>query len=100
MPPRTTKRKDNNKFKSKKQPELTENRTVWKPDNQGVKEETLTQTGRRGGDRQPGGEDARWCLADWAVPYLCADKRGGMTGEGDRPHNAGFQHKEIKPQSL
>ena len=41
-------------FKNKKQPELTENQTVWKSDNQGDKEETFTKTGRRGGDRQPG----------------------------------------------
>ena len=33
-----------------------ENQTVWKSDNQGVKEETFIQTGRRGGDRQPGAE--------------------------------------------
>ena len=30
---------------------------MWKSDNQGDKEETLTQTSRRGGDGQPGGED-------------------------------------------
>ena len=41
-------------FKNKKQPELTENRTVWKSDYQGDKEETLIQTSRRGGDGQPG----------------------------------------------
>ena len=40
-------KKDNNKFKNKKQPELPENHTVWKSDNQGVKEETFIQTGRR-----------------------------------------------------
>ena len=51
--------KDNNKFKNKKQPELIENRTVWKSNNQGDKEETLTQTGRRGGDWQSGGEDSQ-----------------------------------------
>ena len=71
-------KKDNNKFKNKKQPELTENRTVWKSDNQGVKEETFIQTGRRGGDRQQGREDswqgcgwvpARWRLAQWVVPH-------------------------------
>ena len=28
-------------FKNKKQPELTENQTVWKSNNQGVKEETF-----------------------------------------------------------
>ena len=44
--------KDNNKFKNKKQPELTENQTVRKPNNQGDKEETFIQTGRRGGDGQ------------------------------------------------
>ena len=49
-------KKDNNKFINKKQPELTENRTVWKSDNQGVKEETFIQTGRRGRDKQPGKE--------------------------------------------
>ena len=43
-------------LKNKKQPELTENRTVWKSDNQRDKEETFIQTGRRGGDGQPGGE--------------------------------------------
>ena len=37
--------------------ELTENRTVWKSDNQGVKEETF-QTSRRGGTGSRGGEDA------------------------------------------
>ena len=34
-------KKDNNKFKNKKQPQLPENRTVWKSDNQGVEEETI-----------------------------------------------------------
>ena len=33
---------------------MPESQTVWKSDNQGVKEETFIQTGRRGGDRQPG----------------------------------------------
>ena len=56
--------KDNNKFKNKKQPELTENQTVWKSDNQGVKEETFIQTGRRGGDGQPGREDS-WQGSGW-----------------------------------
>ena len=37
-------------FKNKRQPELTENRTVWKSDKQGDKEETFNQTGRRGRD--------------------------------------------------
>ena len=57
--PRTTKRRTATNLKTKKQPKLTENRTVWKSDNQGVKEETFIQTGGRGGDGQPGGEDSR-----------------------------------------
>ena len=48
------KKKDNNQFKAKTQPELPENWTVWKSDNQGVKEETFIQTGRRGRDGQLG----------------------------------------------
>ena len=36
--PCTTKRKIQTNLKNKKQPELTENQTVWKSDNQGVKE--------------------------------------------------------------
>ena len=60
--------KDNNKFKNKKQPELTENRIVWKSDNEGVKEETFIQTGRRGGDGQPGGEDL-WQGGGWRTGH-------------------------------
>ena len=59
VPPHTTKRRTTTNVKTKNQPELTENQTVWKPNNQGVKEETFTQTGRRGGDGQPGAEDLR-----------------------------------------
>ena len=36
------------------QPELTENRTARKSDNQGDKKETFIQTSRRGGNRQSG----------------------------------------------
>ena len=100
MPPRTTKRRTTN-LKTKKQPEVTEYRTVWKSDNQGVKEETFIQTSRRDGDGQLGRsgltarqqlEDrATWWLADWAVPHSRADKPGGTTGEQDRPCNPGFQ---------
>ena len=49
--------KDNNKFKNKQQPELPENWTVWKFNNQGIKEETFIQTRRRGRDGGQGGEN-------------------------------------------
>ena len=55
-------------FKNKKQPELTENRTVWKSDSQGDKEETLTQTSRRGGDAQLSGEDS-WQGGGWRTQW-------------------------------
>ena len=47
---------------------MPENQTLWKSNNQGVKEETFIQTGRRGGDRLPGqrGLMARQRLDDWA----------------------------------
>ena len=41
-------------FQNKKQPELTENRTAQKSDNQGDKEETFVQTSRKGADGQLG----------------------------------------------
>ena len=113
-------------FKNKKQPELTEYQTVWKSDNQGDKEETFIQTGRRGRDWQPGREDSqqgaagrprdvadcgagqtrlqladptRWWLADSTAPHSCIDKPGGMVGEQNRLSYPGLQLREIKPQT-
>ena len=43
-------------FKNKKQQELTENRTVWKSDSQGDKEESFIQTRRRGRRQAAGAE--------------------------------------------
>ena len=105
-------------FKNKIQPELTENRTVGKSDNQGDKEETFIQTGRRGGDGQPGqtelaamrldpemwwiveqiGQSVR-PLADPVAPHSCIDKPGGTAEEQNRPRNPGLQWGEIKPQT-
>ena len=67
-------KKNNNKFKNKKQPELTENRTVWKSDNQGVKEDTFIQTGRRDRDGQLGG--------GLTARQQLADRRGGVLQTG------------------
>ena len=50
--------KGQQQFKNKKQPELPENQTVWKSDNQEDKEETVIQTSRQGRHRQPGGKDS------------------------------------------
>ena len=106
VPPCTTKRRTTT-IKNKKQPELTENRTVWKSDNQGDKEEMFIQTGRRGGAARAertcgkvmadGPREAR--LVERVVPHSPVDKLGGTTGEQDRPCNPGLQHGEIKPQT-
>ena len=66
LPPHTTKRRITNLQTNKQtKPELPENQAVWKSDNQGVKEETFIQTGRRGRDRQTGGEDAQQGSSWW-----------------------------------
>ena len=90
---------DNNQFKNKKQPELPENRTVWKSNNQGVKE-TFIQTGRRGREMKPGqqGRVTRQRLVHPDISHLCVDKLGETPGEGDRPHNPEFQHRKLKHQ--
>ena len=81
VPPRMTKRRTTTNLKKT---ELTENQTLWKSTNQGVKEETFIQTDSRCGDVLLGGKNSQqgggWRLADWAVPHLCADKLGGITG--------------------
>ena len=95
-----------------------ENQTVWKPGNQGDKEETFIQTSRRGGDGQPGGEDSRQggCWRTRAVkaaaggPFEVADCGMGwaklqLTGvaatgrNSNRPCSPGLQLREIKPQT-
>ena len=87
-------------LKNKKQPELTENQTTRKSDNQGDKEETFIQTSKRGGDGQPGqrGPVAMWPdperwriveqtgqavrpLADPVAPHSHIDRPGGTVGE-------------------
>ena len=82
-------KKDNNKFENKKQLELTENQTVWKSDNQGIKEETSSrlvggaETGsqaERTRGKAVAGEPARQQIADWAVPHSRAHNREEQMG--------------------
>ena len=81
--------KNNNQYKHRKQ-ELPENQTSWTSDNQGVKDKTFIQSGRRGGDRQlvqrgcAARQQARWArkqLADQEDPQLHMDESGGTTRE-------------------
>ena len=98
--PHTTKRRTTN-LKTKNKPETrkqTENRIVWKYNNQRVKEETFIQTGKRGGHWQSGWRRhmVRRQVAEQTVPHLRADKPGGTTADQDRPCNPGFQHGQNK----
>ena len=113
-------------FKNKKQPELTENQTVWKSDNQGHKEETFIQTGRRGRDWQLGQrglavrwrlvDPARWRIVEWGRPgcsyqtpqhggwqtlwpHIRIDKLGGTVRERTDCETQGSIAGEIKPQN-
>ena len=79
-------------FKNKKQPELTENRTVWKSDNQGDKEETFIQTGRRGGERHPGGEDS-WQGSGWQTWRGGGLWSGTSSETASRPRGPIFAHR-------
>ena len=53
--------------KNKKQPELPEDRTVWKSDNQGVKEETFIQRLVQGAERKCSKVVDQQQLVDWIV---------------------------------
>ena len=74
------KKDNNNKFKNKKQPQLPENKTVWKSNNQVVKEETFIHTGKRGRDEQLGlrGHPSKQRLAD-RVGKVVSGGLGGPT---------------------
>ena len=91
-----------------KQPELTENQTVWKSDNQGDKEETLTQTSRRGGARQLGREDSQqgggwrtgwggcWQSRQFHICMQISREEQLMSKSDPKPR---VRHRETKPQT-
>ena len=96
-------KKDNNNLKTKKQPELTENQLYGSPTTKEIKKKHSFRPGQRGRDGQLRwrGLAVRRQLEDpGRQSHICADKPGRTTGEWDRPHNPGFQRREIKPQNL
>ena len=50
LSPCTTTAKITTRLQNKHHPDLSGNRAEWKSDNQGFKEDSIIQTGRRGGD--------------------------------------------------
>ena len=76
--------------------ELTENRTVWKSDNQGVKEETFIQTRRMWGDGQLGTKEL-WQGGGWQTgqPHIHV-----RINKEDKLGRDGVPSRETKPQSL
>ena len=95
-------KKGNNQFKNKNQPQLSENQTVWNYNNQGIKEKTFTQTGRRGTDRQPGrrGHAGKVAAGRLGIPTIAYGQTRRSNWGVRQLHNLGFQHGEIKPQNL
>ena len=85
-------------LQNKYNPDLSENRAIWKSNNQGFKEATFIQTGRRGGDVEMGRE-----VVERAVPHSCVvdkNQEGYLRSERSqpqaRPHSPGFQHQKDK----
>ena len=91
-------------FKNKKQTELTENRTAGKSENQGNKEETFIQTGRRSGNGQPGRgglrtwrwlvDPVRWQIVEWGRPGCSWQAPQGGGWQALQPHI----HAEINQE--
>ena len=79
---------------NKYHPELSENRAVWKCNNQGSIETTLIQMGRRGGDvekcrKVERHRDVEWhghiWRGEWVVPHPCVvdkNQEGYLRSEG------------------
>ena len=83
---------------------MTENRTVWKSDNQGVKEETFIQTSRRGRDAAEM-ERTRGKVVAGRPSEVVAGGAGSPTfAQINWEKQLGIQTdqkpREIKPQSL
>ena len=73
------------------------NWTVWKSDNQGVKEETFIQTDRRDRDSQSG---QGWCAARWQLAYQgCATAAGGLGRLGDSWWTSGTTFMQINQEN-
>ena len=64
--PHTTTAKITTRLQNKYHLDSSENQAVWKSDNQGFKEATFIQMGRRDGDTEWHGE-----VVEWVVPHLC-----------------------------
>ena len=97
LPSHTTTTKITTKLQNNYNPESSENWAVWKSDNQGIKEITFIQQGRRGGDTR------RHTGTEWAVTHLCVlDKnwerslRSKGSQPNTRPPSPGFQCREDK----
>ena len=109
MPPCTTKRRTTTNLKTKNHQNCQKIELYGSPTTKELKKKHPSrqvgrvETGSRDGENVQQGSRlgwAKWQLVDWAVPHFRADKQGGTTGARDRPHNPGFQCREIKPQNL
>ena len=97
------------RLQNKYHPESSENRAVWKSNNQRFKEATFIQMGRRGRDVEMCREIQRCQMADRygdtgrvvLHPYVMDKNREGyLRSKGSQPQirapSSGFQHQEDK----
>ena len=107
LPPCTTTEKITSRPQKKYHLELSENPTVWKPDNQGFKEAKFIQTGSRGRDTETGGDVQRCSVVQrqnrrshihmWWIK-ISSDALGARDPSPTqaRPLGPGFQCQEDK----
>ena len=129
MPPSTTTAKLTTRLQNNDHPELSENQAVWKSKNQGFKETTFIQMGRRSRDAETcrqverhgevwrGGEEQRGTETQsgaqrcgdtkWVVPHLhVVDKnqQGYLWSKGSqaqtKPLAEGFSVRKVSPHKF
>ena len=99
-PPDKTTAKITTKLQNNYHPELSENQAAWKTDNQGIKEVTFIQMGRRGKDVDIHRDMEMW-NGCFSLPHVVDKNQEGYLGsEGSQPHtippSPGFQCQEDK----
>ena len=103
MPPCTTKRRRTTNLKTKNNQNCQKIELYGSPTTKELKKKHSTRPVGGVDINSQGGEDvlqgSRWrtgrARQQLVVPYLCADKPGGTTGEQDRPCHPGLKHREI-----
>ena len=111
LTPHITTAKITTRLQNKYHPDSSENRAIWKSDNQGFKEAMFIQMGRRGRDVETRGKE--WtCVerhgdAEQGVPHphvVDKNQEGHLWSEGSQPHTRppaqGSSAKKVSSYNL